>query len=538
MWEPLDIPSFGGGLNFTANPRALNNDEWSGCDGWLARDGYAEVAPGWSSTPLATVSPTVGEFVTGLFPNPFTEDGAVVTTLTPALSPGGVGKLYTVSGLGVVTEITPASTQVQGRLRAIATGAVLNGFLVLCFGCSDGTNFSLLKWNGGATYDIVDGGATALRWDAISGFKSHIVGVYGERGSSTAVTLATRRGIGWSDVDDPTVWLADVDNTANTATLDDLSSGITALLPLGPDALGIFTKDAIHMLGPTGQDPAFIRQEILRGIGCVPLGPASEFAMPLHGLIPGGAIFAGGDDLYTVASGRPDAIGSKIFRYWARDIRPTIPWNLPLPLRPFVWHEDLGVLIVPRPILDPTEQDVLYFHPRTGAWSRQSLPNVGTTAYRCHGFLSGLDIDGNVLRRHWLAGSVAGVSKLYLETPTGANLNRTVDTKDFAFDSPSNDDEVSRIKVEWEPLTNASTDALEVYGVAREHPSKAVLGSQGLDTTVNFGTALGTLTGGASELTVKLKGRYTRFRFKNVSGRCRIRGLSIRRQRAGDKAAA
>ena len=126
--------------------------------------------------------------------------------------------------------------------------------------------------------------------------------------------------------------------------------------------------------------------------------------------------------------------------------------------------------------------------------------------------------------------------------------NAYVDSKDFAFGSsgqPVNNvsgamvSYVDRLKVQWE---SSATGALDVWVAVRNHLGRetgAALPWQEDTTQTLTWTQVGTLTAGLSELPLRLKGKFYRFRFAVSNGQpLRIRGFAIRAQPTADLRAA
>src|SRR5262249_4738688 len=153
---------------------------------------------------------------------------------------------------------------------------------------------------------------------------------------------------------------------------------------------------------------------------------------------------------------------------------------------------------------------------------------------------TGESVTGTGLGSYFFATHLGSIFREEHIDPDGATAGMAsafVDTKDFSFDNPQSNDFYDRIQLDWEPLVNSSTDSVQVCAYVREEliPSGFV-GSPTLETDLssNF-VSLGTLTGSNRQLKINQRGRYARFRFQAMSGRVRIRGFSIRRQRGSDR---
>ena len=74
--------------------------------------------------------------------------------------------------------------------------------------------------------------------------------IFGVKIASTANSQAGFRTVQWSASNSTDDWAPTIANDADTVVLDDVTSGITALGPVGPNALGLFTP----------QDPNYLAQ--------------------------------------------------------------------------------------------------------------------------------------------------------------------------------------------------------------------------------------------------------------------------------------
>lgn len=540
-WQTKVVPSFGGGLDYTKHPFALQDDQWADCDGWWARRGVAEVANPFNGE-FATLSgvSAASDKILGVFQNPFTQNGAVLAVYVNTTQ---LMRLFTVSGAGTVAEITAATAPVNARPGAKATAAFLGSKMYINFGwlSGAGTGFSMISWTGGATYALVSGSVAQLLFDHIAPFKSHLVGVPASVGNGATITAEFSRQWANSKVLNGDVWSPAISNDADFAYLDDVSDELLAALPIGSETLGLFTRRSIHALVSTGGIPAFTRRLLANGIGMLPirLSLTDEDRTCFWGVTPLGPVFFSGDDLYLIANGGAlQPIGTPILDYWQDKIRqPTVSQPS---AAPFLWHEEKRLLIVPRPVYTAAENELLYYEPETGAWSKSILgalvTTVGPGTMHAHGFIhdAGGAGSGPQRRRHWIA-TARGI---FDEDPTfslGGGANKTVDTKDFTFGMDMV--WIDRIKVDWEGVHTAAT--LEIFAAARdslEESGQGLLESWRVPLTF---ASLGTITMGA-ELACRLRGKVIRFRFKNLtppsgSAKARIRGFSFRWRPAGNR---
>lgn len=535
-WESFG--AFGGGLDFTKHPAALRADQWSWSDGWIARDGCAETAtdltlhatiPGLAST----------EQIIGLVQRVWGQDGAVVGVVNSAGTMAS--RLFTVTGAGTVTEITAAGgfNPLLGNQSAVFQSAFLGGQQVFNFGWfTSPLATSLCGWTGGATYTPIQNVSTGLQWHHLAGFQAHLIGAAGSWAGIVGVTETGQRLVGWGPANLATFDLPAVANDADFVVMDDVASGVVALVPVGANLCAIFSRGAIHALVPTGGIPAFQRQLIAEGIGMLHLRTSdvtstSFRSQAFWGRTPTGVAFASFDNLHLLGPGGLQPIGTPIFDYWSRGLYPTATPTLAYH-QTMSWHEALGVLYCPKPhdSAGALARDVFLFDPAESAWShiQWSAPSVPTGGhYLRSAFIHSYTAAGAMQRQLW----VATRTGIYRE---GGNAiaNGVVDTKDFAFGSPARRARVNALKVDWEPLSNAVTDAISVWAAERDDLSRNQLGTVGRDTIVTW-RQIGTLTGGASELPCRLAGKFLRLRFRQESGLARIRGFHINRDIASDK---
>jgi hypothetical protein len=523
-WQWHSVPTFGGGLHFSENPASIRDDEWTWGRGWLAQNGYAEIGPGYVQV-TAGVWPGQGADVytlVGLTQNAFDwDDQAVIAAFVDTTGPPRA-RLYKVNVGGVRTELTwdGAGFAASGDPLVRVHAAFLNGFMLFNFGIGGGPP-TLIRWNGGATWHGIQTTGSPQAY-YLASFGGHLVaGVYETLG--IPLTPAGARGLALSSADDESLWLPAVSNTADFLVLDDVPSVVNALAPIG-DNLGIFTRNGIYVLSPTGGDPPFTRHLYSRR-GCLDtmaLG-SHAYASPLTGAMVGvtpiGTVYRGMDDFYVADLGQ--GIGRRVFAYYQAQLQGTDPPPF------YLWHDGRGVLLIPTPT------DLLCYEPKTSAWSQLPLPASPLQRHAVVWDTRGGGAIGLPSARHWI-----GVgNQLWTERSDGVPAGgEFVDSKDFHLGAPAVTKSWSRIKVEWEPLTNAATDAIEIFAAPHDAPSTALLGSPGLETQTLTFQSLGILTGGATELTCRLRSKYIRWRFKQKSGRARIRGFAFRHTGSGERA--
>ncbi len=532
----LVVQSFGGGLNFAQHPAFIRDDEWSWSQNFIAKDGAAEVARQFTSVnsdidaSLGTVS------VIGAIQYPF--DRSIVLV---GLESGGDFFLYKMDA-GTPAGATELTTGARAKASTTATmrGGVLNGVLVLCGGRTSGaTDSSVIKVSGTVptTYTTIVPASGALAANYLQSFSGHIIlgGVNREGG----LAYIEGRRVAWSDAQDPDLWVPALSNSADDVVLDDLESYITGLEQIGNNTMGVFTRSRISALIPTTRIPAYTRQPAVAGIGAVSLQDRSvavtaELAL---GQTPHGVAFASDSRLYLLQPGAGlRDIGAKIADYWFKNVT-NDSGSVLAATRPVCWHPGWRQIIFPV----PDQRELMMYDPLSKAWSRLTLNDL-----ILGGITSDIDrmavIGGAAGARGdlWLMqGFVASAGEVYQEQlPTVALTDDKafVDTKDFHVGHTII--YVDSILVDWEPLTNAGTDAIEIFAHSRDNFARVttgILGSEGREMSTLAFTSVGTLTAGKSVLKVRRHGRYHRFRFQNASGRLRIRGLTLMLGPGGDR---
>lgn len=524
-FEWYSIPSFGGGLRFSDHPAAIEDHEWSWSDGWLAFDGYAEVLWKYLTPTLSGAGwPPASYSGIGLVQNIWEADKTALYGTVRA--PGGfTDRLWKVNVFtGAITEITWDAVGVAPTGETIECtmhSAFLNGFQCLNFdGRKTGAgNRGIATYGGGATFSMVSQQA-----DFLVSFAAHIIG-----GGIGSTTPGGQRTLAWSASNDQTVWAPAASNDADFVLLDDVESGVLGIGRGADNIALVLTRTGIYGLAPTGGIPSFTRQRLaMRGVRESSPGRTLPDRTCYFAETPYGLLYAGGDAFY-LAGGQ--ALGQKIFRYYDQ-AAPTEEASI----HQFHWHPTRGVVMIPVARFGGGgSREMLMVDPTGDIWSRQTVA-LSTTVSTRHAVIHATASSGIVYDVHCMLNNPVGTTSLQVEDVVNLApvIGAFVDTKDFGgADGPRYIDE---IKVDWEPLTNATTDAIEVLAYARNDLSPGILGTDGgqQDFTTQF-VSQGVLTGGASELKLRSKGKFTRFRFKQSSGRVRIRGFHLRRQTGGDR---
>jgi hypothetical protein len=526
QFEEIAVPQFGGGLNLQAHPGALDPSEWAGCDGFMALDGAAEQVPTFAT--FQTLVAITGDPI-GLLPYAFADDRLLVVT-----EDTGDAKLAT---LGTNSGVETLMTRVGGAANPsadegdLATTAFLNGYQVVSCGIrtTAGNRSSLVRLNNGTTYDTIDQPASEnLRAQGIVSAAGHIVAAGCRRLSANFIDVDART-IAWSSSNDESLWLPAVSNDADDVVLDDVSSPITAILNLGPQAVGIFTRENIYVLTPTASIPSFTRSLLLSGVGA---GIARRITLDdyrriaVYGEAPRGVVVVGNDRLFYISGSQVAEVGAKIVDFYFQKLRQDGSFDVRKQLRPIVYHPVWRQVIVPR--LQEDGDDLLLYNVGNDAWGRVSLGGL---------------VSGNG-RRMVVARSTAPrlfilSDTLVVTAESGATIpdgfaNATVDTKDFSM-AGSRLCYVDSVVVDWESI--GTTAGVLQVGIASRNDF-GVVGSLGRDMSLSY-TTQGTLTFAASvapsEQKARKVGRYHRIRFTATAGRARIRGFTVRLRAAGDR---
>lgn len=529
------VGAFGGGLDYTKNPSALQPDQWSESTGFYAQNGYAETAP--KLTLLVDMSGSLNptDQIIGILQEPNRGDALVATVASGAF---GSARLFRVTRAGVLTEITNlnGAHALLGNQSAVFQGAFINGAAVLNFGfVPSGSGIGLYSTSatfvgGGSTYQTMFPFFTYFHF--LVGFAAHAIGAFGLTTWSGQVNDDTAaHQVTWAPANDQSFETPSIANDADDVILDDLNSGISLLATIGQSAVGIFTRDTVSVLAPTGSIPAFTRQQVLQGMGARQITnfvPNTSYrGQSFWGNTPAGLVVAMLDNLYQVGAGASvQAIGTPIFDAWNAAIVDTADPSVNFH-QTFVWHRTRGLLLCPIAAPDPLEWYT--FDPRTSAWSRQMQQQPATGTFARSAYIWSTN-SGLMQQDYWCATQ----QQVYIEDTNHLPIvGGTVDTKDFCFGSPPGFAYIDRIKVDWECLSDQTNDSITILAAPRDALAPGLRGSSSLRIQPTFQT-LGTLTGPQSELSIRLKTKWVRFRFQQTSGRARIRGFHIRWQAASD----
>jgi len=510
MDELVVVPRLGGGLNLSELPRDIQPDQWSWSNAMRPHDGVAEVmhaftqvlAAGWLTlTPRAFQPYLVDD----------DDDKVAVLAANPATE-GTNAKLYTIDSGGSVANLSitgaaPAFNLSFGEKQARPNTAVIAAtgesrqFFSGSVPSSVTSKFTMVRTN---TFGIdivrVTGGLTELT----PAFVANAAGalMVGWVGAG----VGQGRRILVSDAGNGDEFRVNASTTSDD-TIFDAHGPIEDMVSTARGA-AIVCRDAIYMATATGGVPAFRFDREAIGAGAL---WASD--------TPLGLIYYGGHGLYLLNGPRVDGmLGNHLVRSGLGQGDFTR----------ISWHAEYAALAM----YDYAAQVLWYVGPN-GAFRMAhgfSMPYVAGVAITRVPF--------RARNTTWLFNDSTDqiIADATRTTPfAGAFL----ETKDFAFGLPSENDRTISISVDWEPMSNATTDAIVVKASVRNDFSSGILGRDGMQTDQLSFTTLGTLAAnGSHELAnLNLRGKYVRFRFEQSSGFARIRGFTIRRRRGSDIAA-
>jgi hypothetical protein len=535
------VGTFGGGLNFNAQPQSIADNEWSWSDGFFPDEQsavplpfYRQLLPGSFFTGLAPAQTAFG-----ILPNPFsvTSPILILTYENGATDPAPV-RLYRSDGTTAGTQeitwdgVTARPTRYQAH-RTAPQSAYLDQWLCITVGSGD-VGYSILRWTGGATFSTLIVGAT-FRCAHLESFGGYLIG------AAWGTSQRDMRRIKISDANSTTVWTPDISNSADDIVLDDSMSGIVGLGLLNANALGIFTRSGLYALSPTGNIPPFTRSYVGMfpaadsGIAAASAGFYTQSA-PLIGATPYGTGHVGYSNVY---SGVETPVGTKIWRYLTY-LGDSSPNTLPPSTPRIVWHPRLRAMIVSTIAHRPPQDGFFYYNPIGEAWGWQSSHFVGLGKDQALVFLGMASTPDPFTWTHVTLDASGAVWGEY--PPLTPRPGIFVDTKDFALPA---DRYVDAVKVDWEPLF--ANSQLKVSVIARSGMHAGIPGGQPIfgspgyaqDLTAVFDAVppqqVITMPPGATESSMRSRGKFIRFRFQVVAGLARIRGFSFRTALASDR---
>jgi len=544
------VRGFGGGLRFDSHPVELPDDAWTWADGFVAKDGYAEVVRGVNTTnATATPIPDAGYVATGVVQSPFTENQLLIAA---AHDTNRLVKVYpaTANSAGPYTALTDGGFPPSGRATGKPTAAMFENALFMCFGMQDAgpllAEYNLARISPTAAgltptalerIDKITNAAVSSSFlaGAIARVRDFLIAAPINRRGTSATVREAFRSVAWCDMKNPLQWDERIWNAAGRQEWEELAHKINGLVALDANSALLSTPTVMIEARYTGGNPPFTRHQVHDLTGNVAGTPkivATGPAEVVGGLAktPFGVTYYGDDDVYVWSQGGAQGIAGPVRRYF-RERFSSWPANIPMPS--MVWHAALGVLMVP--IRNGGNMEWFMFDPRSGAWSRR-FDNNAAISVRDSIYVQQADANG-MLDGRWMILNGNGVltqEHSTTTTPFGGPSGAVafVDTKDFHLIDSTSNRRIDMIAVDWEPLSNASTDAIEVLAATRDPIGGGILGAaSGEQDLSSIFVSLGTLTGGSNhELSIPagLRKRFVRFRFRATSGRCRIRGFVFR----------
>jgi len=165
--EWVQVPTFGGGLNFNALPSAIAENEWSWCNGFLPDEQGAIPLPIYQQLIPATFfsAKSPAQTVFGVLMNPFNPATALLI-LTYDTTGADPAPIYFYKSDGTQSGTTEIPWDGVGsrptRYKAHQTApmsAFLDGWLCITVGSGD-VGYSIFRWNGGANYSTLIQGTT------------------------------------------------------------------------------------------------------------------------------------------------------------------------------------------------------------------------------------------------------------------------------------------------------------------------------------------------------------------------------------------
>jgi hypothetical protein len=534
------VPSFGGGLNLAADPLSIQDDQWSMCHAFFPQHDQAQSAGAlrklatgaqwWPNTssflPIGWVPDLIRLDYPGILAfyanNPVSTSSSVyckriywdwTQTTPPALPPPQVVTIPQ-SGSGrlnadqYVYMPPPMHTCVVGAQQLILFGIPGPG----------AGDTGAAKWVGDNQLYLLQ---NVKARHACSASGHAII-------AEVDTDYTNARTVKISDAGIISTWTPDISNSADYFTVDGgdritglvgVSGGFIVLmertLQVAQSTRQIppFAIDAMQSRGSMGQGALGVTGAVymtsagLANASGQMLAPQiANYAVAFEGLH---VVRDQAHDAVLITNGlRSEFLGVNLRtdRAWRHqlpfNVFPGVPWNGPL-----VRH---GAIVVRDPVN------------RAGEYSPLWIMHMV------------MDLNSGDVYGQW--------------DDSVPETNAYLDTKDFAFGSsgqPVNNvtgamvSYVDRLKVQWE---STATGALDVWVAVRNHLSRqagtALPWQEDTAQTLTW-TKVGTLTAGLSELPLRLKGKFYRFRFAVSNGQpIRIRSFAIRNLPTSDLRAA
>jgi hypothetical protein len=514
MYDMIVVPRFDGGLNTVGSPIGLQDHEWSWSDGFEPINGCAQQMSVWQSVDLGTWP------VSGTTPIGVVEDNQALnlTALFVFSRTTATGAIrvwrYEADVDDFIEQTVSGTWQAASTARLYQRPIVIGGKQLFCAGTS-GT----LSQNTCAAYTPGSPGTatviaptTPLRgWVQVAAANHGLV--FGDTYSPRIVRVSDAGALGTG-----TDWNPTIANTADELTLD---AGLWRGAAPTTQGVVILYENLGFLMSPTGSDPPFTVATIGTAAGAVGLQQITE--------CPAGTVFLTRKGYATLGGGILP--GSE---KCSNLIAPQ--YSSQLGTLKLVYDNRRNALLSVGDGASYGDPVQTFFQPSSGAWFRRLLPTPGTGTPVDHGYAKAATASLD----YWLLWSTG--SALYHDTyeigSADGHTNAFIDTKDFAYPSPSSNDYTDFVQIDWEDI--GSGTQMEVYAYSRDElipVGYQVTETGELDFTSSF-VLLGTISEtDRLPMRVRLKGRYIRFRFKITTGRARIRGLSIRRLRGSENSA-
>lgn len=536
QWHP--VPSFGGGLNLGADPLSIQDDQWTWCHGFYPEQDQAQsagkflrVATGgqWGYPGIGTA------MVIGWVPDLIRVDYPGMLcfyTDNPTIPGSGVtGKrLY----FNVTANATPNPNQLT--LAQTGTGHVapdLYSYMPPPMTTCVVAGQQLVMT--GSPYNSADSGAFKYVADDKLYILNGVRGRHSCAASGHAVIAAVAddatnlRTVKISDAGKIDLWAPDISNSADFFTVDG-GGQITGLVGVSGGFI-VLMQRSLQVAQSTRQIPPFSLD-----------GMQSRPALGEGTLTANGAV-------YVSTAGLANASGQIMSPQVASYIQATQAIHC--------MRDPTHDSVVVTNGLNP---EFLGVNLRTDRAWRHALPfsiygnPFPTQPVVAHGTL----IMASPRPGNLGIGAPTPIVHTVMDITTGdvwwqlddsqPEANAFVDSKDFAFGSGGQPVDsvagamvsyVDRLKVQWE---SSATGALDVWVAVRNHLGRqagaALPWQESTAQTLNW-TKVGTLTAGLSELPLRLKGKFYRFRFAVSNGQpIRIRGFAIRNLPTADLRAA
>jgi len=529
QWYP--VPSFGGGMNVAADPARIDDSHWTNCHAVMPDGDQAVTAPAWQVYLKASDWLPAGHTAAGWVPDlMLAQPGGMLLFAYPT-GATTIDKVYQIQLIWSTPPVTPTVSPLLGITGGsvdvdvdgimpppMTTSAVAANQLVIT-GVPAGPTL-----NGAFKY-IGDGYIYAI--PNICGYHACAAGGHAIIGNLRGTDVPAGTGGRTVKVSDGgaaplATWTPDISNSADFFQADG-GGPIIGLAPV-TGGFAIIMQRGLSIGQTTRQIPPFTvdRVQSRGGLGEGTLTPAGLIYMTQGGLSDvSGNLLAPQITPYLMANIDPQAAGTGIN-------------VISDPANDAAVVTNLAVNYV---VCMKLRTQAVWRHrlPFTPSLPRMALH--GSVQFQAPFLLfAGTMTDAPRATVHTVMNADTGAvwSQFDLNTP---EPDAYVDTKDFCFgaqqtDPPTWQSYVDRLKLDWEGTS------LDVYAAVRNHlgPTASPYWQEDATTPLTW-TKLGTLTNGLSELPVRLRGKFFRFRFQMGAtvAPFRIRGFSIRYLPASDR---